>query len=130
MSERVAAVRADLDPVGIPGSARSALYALFAELLSREVDSDTLQVLRSLREPIAAIDPGLGDWIDRADARDLEESRVEFARLFVLPGGVPPYASAWIPKDAPIDGSGVAMQTRRTMEALRFEQTNSARAKR
>jgi len=109
----------------LPRDARAALYALFAELLTRELDAARLEALRPFADALAAAEPELGDWIRRAGAPELAELRSEFARLFVLPGGVPAQASAWLENaEEPLAGQ-IATLVHRAMSALELEQTGN-----
>lgn len=81
---------------------RAPIYALLARLLIEEVDAPTWE---SLRTPdVAAFleqgRPGFADWI-AAPASDaaLEDLAEEFASLFLVPNGVPLFASAWLEGD-------------------------------
>ena len=109
----------------LPRDARAALYALLAELLTREIDAARLDALRPFADVLAAAEPEVGDWIRGAGEPELAELRVEFARLFVLPGGVPAQASAWLEDAAEPLADRIAALVHRAMSALELEQTGS-----
>jgi TorA maturation chaperone TorD len=124
MSEEPA-TEASVARANLPRDARAALYALFAELLTRELDAARLEALRPFADALTAAEPELGDWIRRAGEPELAELRSEFARLFVLPGGVPPQASAWLENaEEPLAGQ-IATLVHCAMSALELEQTGS-----
>ena len=82
----------------------AALYALLGRLLAAEVDAEFLAVLRS---------PGVAEVFERAVPAclvefDLEDAAAEYCRLFVLPGGVPAVAGAWLPGEEPNRAAGIA----------------------
>ena len=115
-----------LDPQPLPRAARAALYRLFADLLTHEVDRPRLAALREVGAVLERAAPELCPWLEKADDRALLALRVEFARLFLTPKGVPPQASAWLGDDAAGSADGVARLTHRTMAALELEQTRHA----
>ncbi len=100
------------------------LYELLARLLTSEVDED---LIRALRAPTAApllerLAPGVGQ-----EPLDLDELAEEFAELFLIPGGTPPFASAWAPEDAPDElAERIAAFVHGAMEALAVEQSGAA----
>ena len=80
-------------------SARAVFYGWLAQILVREIQPDVWDELR--RDPIRPIldrlEPELGQQLaDGLDARDQERLAEEFARLFLLPGGVSPLAASWL----------------------------------
>ena len=109
----------------LPRNARAALYALLAELLTQELDASRLEALRPFADVLATAEPELGDWIRRAGEQELAELRSEFARLFLLPGGVPPQASAWLENEEEPRAGQIATLVHRAMSALELEQTGS-----
>lgn len=100
------------------------LYELLARLLTSEVDS---ALLSAMREPGAAallerLAPGFLE-----EEPDLDELAGEFAALFLIPGGAPPFASAWAPEGAPDElPERIATFIHRAMEALDVEQSGAA----
>ena len=83
----------------LPVDARAAILSLLSRLLVREVDEPLLAHLcrPEIAEVLEALEPGVGAEIARAE-RDpgvREELDVEYCRLFLLPGGVSPFALAW-----------------------------------
>lgn len=81
---------------------RAPIYAWLARLLVREVDAETLT---ALRDPVVsgffeAGTPGFTQWAALPPTRErLDTLAEEFARLFLVPGGVPLFASAWLDGD-------------------------------
>lgn len=77
---------------------RSDLCALAAHLMLREIDRDSLAVLRAEGVPgiLDRLAPGCAAHLERdwdGQAFDLEAA--EYCRLFILPDGVSPFAGAW-----------------------------------
>lgn len=78
---------------------RAPIYGFLARLLIREVDETTWRALRDpvLIDFLETAEPGFGDWIaEEPTAERLESLAEEYARLFLVPGGVPLFASAWL----------------------------------
>lgn len=103
---------------------RAPIDRLIASLLVREVDRATWIRLRE--DPIPGFfsieDPGFRDWIEREPTADrIEALAEEFARLFLLPDGVPPFASAWIEGDREPLAEALSTFIGETMEALGVE---------
>jgi len=77
---------------------RAPIYAWLATLFVREIDATTWEGLRSypVRSILTQLEPSLDAELEHAllseRAAELDE---EFTRLFLLPGGVSPLASAW-----------------------------------
>jgi TorA maturation chaperone TorD len=82
---------------------RAPIYGLLTRLLVREVDAETWRALRDpvLVEFFEAAVPEFGRWISAEPEKErLDTLAEEFAKLFLVPGGVPLFASAWIEGDA------------------------------
>lgn len=107
----------------LPHAARAGLYRLCADLLSREVELARLGDLHALNEALASTESDLGAWFESADEKAVGALRVEFARLFLLPGGVSPHASAWLEGEQEMIAGQIAALTYRAMAALDLEQT-------
>jgi len=78
---------------------RAPIYAWLARLLVREIDVETWNGLRSepVRSLLTRLEPSLGAPLELALSPHREgELSEEFTRLFLLPGGVPPFASVWL----------------------------------
>lgn len=69
----------------LSGPERAPIDRLLSRILLREPDAELEELLQA---------SGLVSRLD--DSLDLEAHAEEFARLFLLPGGVPPFASAWL----------------------------------
>jgi TorA maturation chaperone TorD len=98
----------------LPAQGRAAILSLLSRILLKEVDGPLLAQLG--RDDVAgvldALDPGASAEIAEA-ARDeaaREALDVEYCRLFVLPGGVSPYALAWIGGE--VGAARAGLQTR------------------
>ncbi len=98
----------------LPAAGRAAILSLLSRILVREVDGPLLAHLA--REEIGGVlevlDPTVTAEISEA-ARDetaREALDVEYCRLFLLPGGVSPYALGWVEGDA--GASRAQLQTR------------------
>jgi TorA maturation chaperone TorD len=80
-------------------SERAPIYAWLAPLFVREIDATTWQELQSdpLRSILTRLEPSLDAELElellSERASELDE---EFTRLFLLPGGVLPVATAWL----------------------------------
>jgi TorA maturation chaperone TorD len=99
---------------------RAPIYRLVARLLIREVDAATWVALRepAIVDFLEAAAPDFGDWIAREpNAERLEELAEEFARLFLVPGGVPLFASAWIEGQSESVANGLAHFVSEILEA-------------
>ena len=78
---------------------RAPVYDFAARLLSSEIETATSAAISA--DPLRAIfdqaRPGFADWAGGGfdDARR-EALAEEFARLFLVPGVVPPFASRWV----------------------------------
>lgn len=87
----------------LPATGRAGILSLLSRLLLEEVDVRLLEELsrEEVRGGLEALEPGVGGEIAaaREDAAAREALDVEYCRLFVLPGGVPPYAAAWAAAD-------------------------------
>lgn len=84
----------------LPATGRAAILSLLSRILVREVDGSLLAQLEreEIRGVLETLDPAVTAEIAEA-ARD-ESARealdVEYCRLFLLPGGVSPYALGWV----------------------------------
>ena len=108
----------------IGATERAILYRLFAQLLTEEPDAALLELLgrAGIVEVLDQADPGLATWLPEADVAAL---RIEFARLFLLPRGAAPYASAWIEGERDRLVEQLAAFTHRAMAALDMTQTRA-----
>lgn len=81
----------------------ASLYALLGRLVAAEIDPDLMAVLRTpgIYETFDKMEPGCLDEFDH------EAAAVEFCRLFVLPGGVPAVAAAWLSENDPNRSVGI-----------------------
>lgn len=106
----------------IPSADRATLYRLLAQLLTRAPDEEMFAVLRepAVRAVFEEVEPALRGGF-RAEI--LPDERTEFARLFLLPRGVAPYASAWLVGDRERLAAQLAAFTHQLMEALDVHQT-------
>ncbi len=100
------------------------LYELLARLLTSEVDATLLSSLKA---------PEAGALFERlapgflAEEPDLDDLAGEFAALFLIPGGAPPFASAWAPEGAPEElPERIASFVHKAMEVLSVEQSGAA----
>ena len=78
---------------------RAPIYSWLSRLLVREIQPSDWEALRSqpIRSILVRLEPNLATELGRdlckANREELDE---EFARLFLLPGGVSPFATHWI----------------------------------
>ncbi len=100
---------------------RAPIYAWLAPLFAQEVGADLWATLRmpGVRDLLAGLDPEFEPWIAQPLSPELaEECAAEFARLFLLPGGVPPFASAWIDGNREQLGAELSATVLRSCEVL------------
>ena len=84
----------------LPRDDASALHLLLANLFLREADAELLGQLAQpdIADVLELLEPGSRAWLQDTtwDAAALDELASEFTSLFLLPGGVSPYAVAWM----------------------------------
>ncbi len=107
---------------------RAPLYGFCADLLLHEIDPARLAVLSQPQvcEVLDRAAPGYRSWQTAgwSPARE-SELRSEYARLFLLPGGTPPFASAWIDGEREALGAQLATLVTRALEALGRERVRA-----
>ncbi|MCR9092820.1 MAG: hypothetical protein NXI30_01260 [bacterium] len=84
---------------GLSLAERAPLYDFAAGLLVREVDEATWAAIGSepLRTLLDKARPGLAAWSEAPFDEAMREALAEeFARLFLVPGLVPPFGSRWL----------------------------------
>ena len=77
---------------------RAPIYQWLAKFFVCEIDSEAWKTLQvdGIRETLIRIEPSLeADLSSAPNNERLESLCEEFARLFLLPGGVSPFASGW-----------------------------------
>jgi TorA maturation chaperone TorD len=83
---------------------RAPIYAWLSGLLVREIDAETWNGLRAepVRSLLTRLEPSLVASLER-ELTPRREGRLseEFTRLFLLPGGVSPFAGVWLESRAP-----------------------------
>lgn len=100
---------------------RAPLYAWLAPLFAREIELDLWEILHKpeIRGLLAGLEPEFSAWIeDPLGPERQEECAAEFARLFLLPGGVPPFASAWMDGNREQLGAKLSTIVLRSCEVL------------
>ena len=107
----------------LPRATRAQLYRLFSRLLTAELEEENLVQLRDQNTLFGELDPELGSWLEEVNPATLVALRSEFARLFLLPKGVAPLASAWLIDEEEPLARGLASLTHRCMAALELEQS-------
>lgn len=98
---------------GLSLAERAPLYDFGARLLVSEVDASTWAAITAdpLRTLLDKAHPGLAAWAEGEWSDERREALAEeFARLFLLPGLVPPFASRWLV--ATIGDEGMREKTR------------------
>ena len=100
---------------------RAPIDLLVSRLLLSELDAALIESLA--REEIVAVleraDPEARASLSQPWTRAAEEdAREEYARLFLLPNGVPPFASAWIEGEREQLGAQLTTFVSRAMTAL------------
>jgi len=84
---------------GLSLAERAPLYDFAAQLLVSEVDASTWAAITAepLRTLLDKAHPGFAAWAEAEWSDERREGLAEeFARLFLLPGLVPPFASRWL----------------------------------
>lgn len=110
----------DLDP-----RSQAALCLLAARLLLREMDEPSRVALlqEGAHLVLDKLAPGCAKYLDAVwSEQEIESAAAEYCRLFLLPGGAPPFASAWL-ADGTDQGHEVVVQCEAAAEALGLEGT-------
>lgn len=100
---------------------RAPIYAWLAPLFAQEIDSDLWATLRTpgVRDLLTHVQPDFEPWIAQPLTPELREAcAAEYARLFLLPGGVPPFASAWMDGNREQLGAELSVIVLRSCEVL------------
>ncbi|MFK7896155.1 MAG: molecular chaperone [Myxococcota bacterium] len=100
---------------------RAPLYAWLAPFFAQEIDAEVWAHLKtpSIATLFAPFDDDLSSWTNQPFTETLNETcAAEFARLFLLPGGVPPLASVWIQGDREKLGAELSAVVARSCEVL------------
>ena len=99
---------------------RAPIERCVARLVLRELDPAAAAQLGAppLADLLAKLDPEVPASLNPWTADREEAAREEFARLFLLPGGVSPCASAWLPGEREALGARLATLITRALEAL------------
>ena len=82
----------------VTGHDLAAVYALLSRIFLKEADAELMDELArpEIADVLEALEPGFGAFVRAPwDESRLEDEAAEYARLFLLPRGVPPYATAW-----------------------------------
>lgn len=104
---------------------------LFGALLTRELDPPLLAVLADpeVRDGFERAAPGAAAAITRPrDEADVEADAAEYARLFVVPGGVSPRASAWLASAVDGGPAAIGARVRAYEDALGAERSEELRS--
>jgi putative dimethyl sulfoxide reductase chaperone len=75
---------------------RCRVYRLFSSLLMKEVDPGMLAALKGdgMAEALGELAPGIKDILDSDEPEKQQDDLAEeYAALFIVPGGIPPYES-------------------------------------
>lgn len=107
---------------------RAPIYAWLASLLTREVDAETWARLSQgeVASILDKLDPDFETWVSQPWTGSRREAlHEEFARLFLVPGEVPPLASVWMPGDREELGDRIATLVTRSFEAIGGEPVRS-----
>ena len=90
--------------------ASAPVHALLARMLLKEADAGLLRDLArpEIADAMETLEPGFTAYVarDRTEA-ELDDLAAEYARLFLMPGGVSPFAAAWIQGDEGTVRSGL-----------------------
>ena len=99
---------------GLDLAVRGPIYSWLSRLLAQEVDGQEWEGLRlePVRSILVRLDPNLEDELARSLTSSKREAYAEeFARLFLLPGGVSPFASSWTGESDALDPTRDAIAT-------------------
>ena len=100
---------------------RAPIDLLISRILLVELDLELVKVLKSpaVTNVLEAVEPGVSAELQEPwDAVRDDFAREEYARLFLLPKGVPPFASAWIEGEREQLGSQLTTFVSRLMTVL------------
>lgn len=100
---------------------RAPIYGWLSRLLVQEIDEPAWSHLARdpIRQILSQTEPGFGTWSAVAFSETLASSLAEeYARLFLLPGGVSPFVSAWLDGDRDQLGASLATMVTRGLEVL------------
>lgn len=98
------------------------VYSIAARILLTELDREALEALNEERllEVLETLRPGcrayLRDTEWTSDA--LDDLAAAYCSLFILPGGVVPFAAHWLPGDAAVARDEFAVHVNEVLEAL------------
>lgn len=108
-----------LSPRALSGPERVPFDRLLSRLLLREPDAEVEALLR---------ESGIMSFLDEGGGEplDLEVHAEEFTRLFLLPEGAPPFASAWLEGERERLGAQFTSFVRETLAALGRQTERSA----
>lgn len=106
----------------LPAAERAAILSLLSRVIVREADAALLAHLSrpEIADVLERLEPGVGAEIERALAEPTarEDLDVEYCRLFLLPGGVPPFAVAWTGGEAGTVRARLQAEVGAVLEAL------------
>ncbi len=84
------------------GSDVGAIHALLSRIFLKEADAELMTELArpEIADVLEELEPGFAEYVRGPwDDAKLEEEATEYARLFLLPRGVTPFATAWLEGD-------------------------------
>ncbi len=109
------------------------VFALLARLILREVDEALLKVLRQadILEVLDKAEPGCAAYLsgpawEPETSTFFEALDVDFTGLFIVPQGVQPQASAWLPGERELVGGHVASLVNQAVAALELQPVDPA----
>ena len=115
----------------LPRADLAAVDQLLANLFLTEVDAE---LLRELAQPDIAdmldlLEPGLASYVRDTDWTEaaLEELAAEYARLFLMPDGVSPYAASWMQGEEGAIRARLSDEISTLYEVLRLQPTDFGR---
>ncbi len=117
------AASADGTTVDLDHRAQAALCLLAARLLLREMDEPARAALleEGAHQVLDKLAPGCAAYLEAPwSEQTIETAAAEYCRLFLLPGGAPPFVSAWL-ADGTDQGHAVVAQCEAAAEALGLE---------
>ena len=117
-----------MEPDEVTAHHRGALHALLSRLFLKELDAPLLRELTrpAIADVLEVLEPGFSAYVAAAvwDAERFEEEAAEYARLFLLPRGVSPYAAAWMQGDEGAIRADLEERITNLYEVLRVRPTD------
>ncbi len=105
---------------GLPSAQRAALYELVSHLLLAELNADMAQRLSrpGVIEVLEQLGAGSRELLHGFGEARCEQAAEEYARLFILSGGVAPRGAAWMAGELETAGVKISQQAQHYLRIL------------